>query len=315
VIFPPSLLPSLKSDNNKTTVASENKNSSSAGLIIAILVALPLAGGLALFWKANQDLKVTIEERATELSSLKTAHADTVAKLKTEAVTQAENFRQEIEQINEEWNRQAEAEREKQQAKLTRIYEEVSKIVYNSEETLTYIDTVEAKLKEGQALSDSDVEQLEMLSAGLTYVKKQYSKPIHEFKELDAFLASQLGATAVPPKERYGLFRRIFGRKYKEAVRDYYKDEGRREAYTVAREKVSEAYASAQGAMAGLAAETDKYIKGIDALVAGNKAQSEDLANFFKSSRKIIDIHQSIMRLQEEQKSDPGAALEEPPKS
>ena len=69
----------------------------------------------------------------------------------------------------------------------------------------------------------------------------------------------------------------------------------------MAREKVSVAYTSAQKQMAALASDTNKYIEDIQAIVSGNKSRAEDLEDFFANSRKVIDIHQSIMRLENEQ--------------
>lgn len=284
---------------------SDNQKRSPIGLIFTILVAIGLAAGLAFFWKENQALAVSIKEKDSQIADkdaqmtgLVATHATEVADLER---TLEKNFQEEVQQINEEWNRQLEEERRKQQDKLARIYEEVNKIVYSSGEALDYIDEIEAKLKKGQELTKQDIDQLEMLGAGLTYVQKQYAKPIEEFKELETFLANQLGAELIPPKERYNFFQRMFGREYRQAVRDFHKDEGRREAFSVAREKVSVAYTSAQKQMAALASDTNKYLEDIQAIVSGNKSRAEDLEEFFASSRKVIDIHQSIMRLETEQ--------------
>jgi uncharacterized protein YukE len=296
---------------------SETAKRSPIGLIFTLLIALGLGGVAAYFYTENAKLIASLEEKAgriatqaIEMADLETAHEDAIATLE-------KNFLNEVEEINNEWNRQLEEERRNQQEKLGRIYEEVNKIVYSSEDALDYIDAIEAKLEEGQELTKADIERLEMLGAGLTYVQKQYSKPIEEFKELETFLASQLGAQLIPPKERYNFFQRIFGREYRQAVREFHKDEGRREAFSVAREKVSVAYTSAQQQMAALASDTDKYIEDIQAIISGNKNRAEDLEDFFENSRKVIDIHQSIMRLetQQEESQAEQEPLEDEPKS
>ncbi len=273
----------------------ENVKRKPVGLIITIIVIIALLAALVLLWQKNNAANATLAEKSATLANVQEEHKAYIATLEA-------NFQQEIQRVNEDWNQQLAAEKKRQQEKLARIYEEVNQIVYSSEDTLKYIDAMEAKLHQGKSLSETDVEKLEMLGAGLTYVQKQYTKPISEFKELDSFLAAQLDATGVPPKERYGLFQRMFGREYKEAVADYYKDEGRREAYSVARERVSTAYSSAQRQMAALSSSQAKYIEDLQSVIAGNEARAEDLENFFRSSRKVIDVHQSIMRLQDEQK-------------
>ena len=270
----------------------DNVKRKPVGLII-VIIALLIA--LILLWQKNNDSTAALAKKSASLADVEEDH-------KAYLATHEENFQREIQRVNEDWSQQLTAEKKKAQEKLARIYEEVNQIVYSSEDTLKYIDSLESKLHQGKSLSETDVEKLEMLGAGLAYVQKQYAKPIHEFKELDSFLAAQLDATAVPPKERYGLFQRMFGRGYREAVADYHKDEGRREAYGTTREKVLVAYASAQRQMASLASSQSKHLQDLQSVISGNEARAEDLDNFFKNSRKIIDVHQSIMRLQDEQR-------------
>lgn len=257
--------------------------------LVAVLVALHRSHD-----KETAALNAMLAEAQARIGAMKEDHIDQVATIE-------ENFRTEIRRVNEDWSGRLEELRQKQQEKLSGIYDQINKIVYDSEDTLNYMGSLEERLRRGEKLEEAEIESLEMLAAGLSYLQSQYQKPIHEFKELEVFLAAQLDVEALEPKKRFGLFQSIFSKEYREEKRDYYKDIGKREAFETARDRVATAYASAQARMAALSSSHEKYLQDLQAIVAGKLSNAEDLNEFFRNSREVIDIHQSIMNLQERQ--------------
>ncbi|MEM8952597.1 MAG: hypothetical protein AAGD22_00455, partial [Verrucomicrobiota bacterium] len=57
----------------------------------------------------------------------------------------------------------------------------------------------------------------------------------------------------------------------------------------------------AQQQMSEVRLNTDKYLANLQSLISKKKANVQELDEFFKSSRKVLNIHQEIMRLQENQ--------------
>jgi hypothetical protein len=174
-------------------------------------------------------------------------------------------------------------------------------MVHDSRKTIEYIGSVEDKLKAGQALDQDEAKRIRAVVNGLSFLKQQYSKPIQEFRELEGFLSQQLAApTMVPPRERYGLLKRLFSDDYKRDREAFFKEQGQREAFDRARTKVTQAYANAQAQMKSLSMDTDEFLDKLDAIADGNEASVEDVDEFFAKSREILKVHDRIMNIEPE---------------
>ena len=178
----------------------------------------------------------------------------------------------------------------------------MDEIVYDSRKTLEYVGTIEDKLKTGKALDEKESQQIQSVVAGISFLHQQYEKPIHEFRELERFLAEQLAVPAsIPPKERYGLMKRMFkNEEFKAEEASFYREEGQRAAFDKARTKVSEAYSRAQSQMKALKLDSNKFLNDLDNIVASNNASVDEVNDFFAKSKEILKIHDKIMNLEPE---------------
>jgi hypothetical protein len=263
-------------------------------LALSILVNLILLGAAYVLYKGRSDAESRTASVQAELVSLREAHKKQIAELET-------NFADELRQVNEEWTTRLEEIETSHQRRIAGIYDQVNKIMYESDETLKYIDTLEGKLRGGQTLAKEEIETLQMIGAGLGYLHEQYEKPIGEFRELEQFLTSKLDIPPVPPKEKGKFLARIFSKKFREEEKSYYQDVGRWEAFESARNEVTSAYGRAQQQMAQVKLNTDKYLGDLQNLLIAKEASTQELDEFFASSRKVLNIHQEIIKLQEDQ--------------
>ncbi|MCB1065487.1 MAG: hypothetical protein KDN20_21540, partial [Verrucomicrobiae bacterium] len=104
----------------------------------------------------------------------------------------------------------------------------------------------------------------------------------------------------VPPRERYGLLKRVFSKDYKRDQEEFFKDQGQREAFERARSKVQTAYANAQAQMKALSLDSDKFLDQLDAIADSNDAKAADVQEFFDKSKEILKIHDRIMSIEPE---------------
>ncbi|MFV1994027.1 MAG: hypothetical protein ACC661_01225 [Verrucomicrobiales bacterium] len=267
-------------------------------LAVAIVAILALAGRLYFVTQQRGAARDDLATATAQIDTLEGEHLEQTAELER-------TFQREVQIINEDWSQQLAELKQKQQAQVSEIYEQINQIVYNGGETLDYIAQLEAKLRGGQKLAGEEVDALEIISAGLTHLHSQYSKPIHEFRELEQFLVEQLKAEAIEPDMRFGFLKSMFSKNYRKELQNYYKDVGKQEAFTSARTKVAEAYASAQAQMAALSLDSEKYLQDLQNIIQAEQANEAQLDDFFKNSRKMINIHQGIMKLQQEREKLP----------
>jgi hypothetical protein len=263
-------------------------------LALSILVNLVLLGGGYVLYKGKTDAETRAVNVQAEMAAQKIAQQQHVAELET-------NFADEMRQVNEEWTARLAEIETSHQRRIAGIYDQVNKIMYEGDETIKYIDTLETKLRGGQTLAREEIETLQMIGAGLGYLHEQYEKPIGEFRELEQFLSSKLDVPPLPPKEKNKFLARIFSKKFREEEKSYYQDVGRWEAFESARNEVTYAYGRAQQQMAQVKLNTDKYLGDLQNLMNAKELSAQELDDFFASSRKVLNIHQEIMKLQEDQ--------------
>lgn len=284
----------------KTEAYPEPQRGSRVGLIITIFLLLLALGGcgvLAYFWTQDKTAMLKQQDEMRHLQSdiiaLEASNADLGGQL--------EDQRAENQRVRAEWDTQVAQLKKDHREQMERTYAQMDDIIHDSRKTLDYIATMERKLKSGQALSKEEAQQLMAIGNGLTFLHKQYEKPIEEFRELEKFLAEQLNVAAVvEPAKRNSFFKRMFSKDYREHEAEYFRDQGKRDAFARSRAKVSEAYARAQAQMQQLSVRSTEYLEQLQAIVDSNEAGAADIDAFFDQSKEILQIHDRIMSMEPE---------------
>jgi uncharacterized protein YecE (DUF72 family) len=264
-------------------------------LLLLLLCAIGACGVLGYFWSQDKSALLTqegdLQVLREELVIAKNSMADVTSQL--------EDQRLENQRIRGDWDKQVAQLKKEHHDTMQATYAQMDNIVHDSRKTLEYIARVERKLKEGQQLSKEESQQLMAIGNGLTFLHKQYEKPIEEFRELEKFLTDQLNvASVVPPTQRGAFFKRMLSKDYREHEQEYFRDQGKRAAFERSRAKVTEAYARAQAQMKQLSVQSGEYLQQLQAVVDSNDAQASDIDAFFNQSKEILQIHDRIMSLE-----------------
>ncbi|MGY8641322.1 MAG: hypothetical protein ACKVJU_09545 [Verrucomicrobiales bacterium] len=280
---------------------THKKRGATVTIVLLILLLLGAGGAAYVFGKRWSEGESKILQAERELKTL----GNQIVRLETaksELSSQLSDKQAELERIRDEWKTQVAAQETKHREQIQRTYAQMDEIVYDSRKTLEYIGTIEDKLKTGKALDEKESQQIQSVVAGISFLHQQYEKPIHEFRELERFLAEQLAVPAsIPPKERYGLMKQMFKNKeFKAEQASFYREEGQRAAFDKARTKVSEAYSRAQSQMKALKLDSNKFLNDLDKIVASNNASVDEVNDFFAKSKEILKIHDKIMNLEPE---------------
>ncbi len=269
-----------------------------AGVIVLsllLLLALSACGAIGYFWSLDKGKLLTQENQLRNLQSDLIALEASNADLGGQLVDQ----RSENERLRNEWDTQVAQLKKEHRDQMESTYAQMDNIIHDSRKTLEYIAGVERKLKAGQTISKEEARQLAAIGTGLTFLHKQYEKPIEEFRELEKFLADQLNVAAVvPPAERGKFFKRMFSQDYREHEQEYFRDQGKRDAFERSRTKVTEAYGRAQAQMKQLSVQSTEYLDQLQAIVDSNNNNAADIEDFFDQSREILQIHDRIMNLE-----------------
>ena len=264
-------------------------------LLLLLFCAVGACGALGYFWSQDKS-KLLVQDG--DLQGLREEMV--IAKNKMADYTaQMEDQRVENERIRSDWDKQVAQMKQEHREQMQKTYAQMDNIIHDSRKTLEYIDRVERKLKSGQQLSKEESQQLMAIGNGLTFLHKQYEKPIEEFRELEKFLTEQLNvASVVPPTQRGAFFKRMLSKGYREHEQEYFRDQGKRDAFERSRDKVTEAYARAQAQMKQLSVQGGEYLQQLQAVVDSNDAQESDIDAFFDQSKEILQIHDRIMSLE-----------------
>ena len=239
----------------------------------------------------------------------------------------------ELERLKLDWSSQVAEMEASHKEQLERAFAQMNEIVYDSQKTLTYINDVETRLRQGQKMDRNEARKLASVVNGLSFLHEQYKKPIGEFRELDRYFQKQLesiprsssgqvirasatvSASRPDPATTTNVIKRIFNnRKYK-AEREAYlqekgraqgivegrvtgRQEGKREALTQAQRAVQQAYGRAQAQMNELALDKNKFLAQLDQLVESNNQSAAEVEAFFQQSKQILKIHDQIMSIE-----------------
>lgn len=271
-------------------------------LKIAVAVLVLIIAGL------GYSLKTGNAAHQAEIESIKDRHATELAKKHDEMQralsAQADQHQQAIQTLNADFDKKLAELQQAQRSQLTSAYKEFENIFDGNKKTIDYINLLEDKVKAGQAISKAEVERLAIITTGISYLQKQYAKPLDQFSELAAYFEKQ--AASQPEKPKGGFFRRVFSKSYKEEERQFIREEAMKEAYEQAQSKFKGVYSTAQKQMAAVNLNAAEQVKKLYALIEDKQqANKEDLAGFFDQARKALKTHQDVLKFEPENLPQP----------
>ena len=277
--------------------------------ILSSLLAVSVLGLIALgIWvvqlqeqhrHALADLKSSLEE-----SHQRAVESLTAQNEQAQAARQAEHERV-VKSLSEDFEKRVDSLRKDQQTKMASAFREFESIFDGNKKTIDYINALEARVKAGQGVSKAEVEKLAVIATGISFLQKEYQKPFQEFRELESFLSKQAAMNQSKPESNFGFFKRMFNKEFREAEKEYYRNEGAREAFSQAQGKFSTVYSAAQRQMSAVGLNGDQYVKKLYALIDDkNQANAEDLSQFFDRARQALKTHQEVLDFQPEKIPD-----------
>lgn len=204
-----------------------------------------------------------------------------------------------MQNLNEEYDKKLTELRQGQRQQMATAYKEFENIFSGNKQTIEYINLLENKVKAGQELSKNEVERLTIITSGISFLQKQYQKPMMEFTALQDYFESAASRTSERPKA--GFFKRMFSKEAREAEKEALREEGARRAFTEAQGKFEAVYASAQRSMRGVNLDADAQIRKLNELVEDKRlANAEDLSSFFNQARQALRTHQDVLDFEPE---------------
>jgi type II secretory pathway pseudopilin PulG len=264
-------------------------------LVTLLVISLLVSGVLG--WFLFQTRSDNDALRA-QLTLLEGEHAEALKQrdeqLQRALENQAAKHQQAIDTINSEHDKVVAAMRQGERSRLAAAAKEFENIFEGNKATLGYLNSLEDKVKAGQALAKADVERLTIITTGLGYLKKQYQKPMQEFTELQAYFEAQ--ASKVTEKPKGNFFKRMFSKEFREAEKEYERNEGARQAFEQAQGVFTNVYAKAQKAMGAVSLDADAQIKKLQDYLDEKKQQNpDDLSALFNQARKALRTHQEVL--------------------
>lgn len=213
---------------------------------------------------------------------------------------------QAMQSVNEEHDKALVDLRKNQRQQMATAYKEFENIFSGNRQTIEYINLLEGKVKAGQTLSKNEVERLTMITSGIGFLQKQYQKPLQEFTALQDYFADAAKRPNEKPRSNFGFFKRMFNKDFREAEKEYLREEGARQAFTEAQGKFESVYASAQRSMRAVNMDADTQLKKLNELIDDKKTvNAEDLSSFFNKARQALKTHQDVLDFEPEQISQP----------
>jgi len=271
--------------------------------VLLALFIIALLGCAALgytLWKQGIDHTSSLERLAAAHASELDSKDDFLEK---SLADQTERHEQRIQAMTQDFETKLDSLRSDQRKQIASAYKEFENIFEGNRQTIEYINALEGKVRAGQQLSRNEVEKLTVITTGLGYLQKQYQKPLQEFTELEAYFERQSTrpATATEPKKAFGFFRRTFSKSYRENEKQFYREEGERQAFEKAQQEFSRVYASAQQSMQAVNLNADEQVKKLYALIEEkDTANQSDLSEFFNKARQALRTHQDVLQFSPE---------------
>jgi hypothetical protein len=263
--------------------------------ILLIVSLLTLLGLGVVHWQKLESHRVELtslrDTHARAQADLETSHAATINALTAEHEATVKN-------ITADFETKLDAQRKDQRQQMATAFKEFESIFDGNKRTIDYINALEAKVKAGQAVSKAEVDKLSLIATGISFLQREYQKPFAEFRELENYLSKQVTATKDKPSAQFGFFKRMFSKEYREAEKEFYRNEGASKALVEAQQKFTTVYASAQQKMASVNVAGDAQVKKLYDLVDEKSAANrEDLSQFFENARNALKTHQEVLDL------------------
>ncbi|SKA99667.1 hypothetical protein SAMN02745166_03000 [Prosthecobacter debontii] len=216
--------------------------------------------------------------------------------LQRSLASQNEQHQKAIQSLNDDFDKKLVSLRQDQRQQMASAYKEFENIFSGNKQTIEYINLLESKVKSGQALSKNEVERLTVITSGISFLQKQYQKPMQEFNALQDYFENASKRPSEKPKSNFGFFKRMFSKDFREAEKEALREEGARRAFTEAQGKFETVYASAQRSMRGVNLDADAQVKKLNELIEDKKvANAEDLTSFFDKARQALRTHQDVL--------------------
>ncbi len=264
--------------------------------LTALLVLSFLASGVLgwFLFQSHSDLAVA----RMDLEHIKTEHEGELkakdAEFQRTLDTQAAQHQKMITALNDEHEKKIDELRKGERKRLAIAAKEFENIFEGNKTTMQYIDLLEDKVKAGQTLSKAEVEKLTIITTGLNYLKKQYQRPMQEFQELASYFDAQASKQIAKPKG--GFFKRMFSSDFREAEKQYNRQEGAKEAFEQAQGKFSSTYKQAQKVMGSVNLDADAQLQKLNAYIDDKQQMNaNDLSSFFDKARKALRTHQDVL--------------------
>ena len=280
-------------------------NGARAFLITALVLSLGAAGGLG-YWastllKERNAREAELLEARNLSTKAETTHADAIAALEGRHADT-------IAAINADFDVRIDALEKRQTQRLDQAYKQFNTLVGESDEALVYIASLEKRVRENQLDAAVEAEKLGSLAAALSLIADSYSEPMAEFAAVAESFAKQANTgTAEKPDPKLRGLKRLFSRNYREGEKAYRDDQVRRRSFQQAHAQIKSAYNRAQKRMAGQAERLREQSKAIYAMADKESLTEKDLEEFFKTSRKVLSVHQQMLDFEPELPAPGGA--------
>ncbi len=257
------------------------------------LVFLALGYGI---WHYHSDAGRLIQE----MDQLKAAHTLALQtkdeELQHSLSAQNEQHQKALQSINDEHDQKLNELRQGQRQQMANAYKEFENIFSGNKQTLQYFDMLEQKTKAGQQLSKIEAEKLVVITSGISFLQKQYQKPMQEFTALQDYFDDVAKRPNEQPKSNFGFFKRIFSKNFREAEKEYFREEGAHRAFNEAQVKFNGVYAVAQRSMRSANLDTEALLKKLDDVIQNKQStNAEDLSSFFNKARQSLRTHQDVL--------------------
>jgi hypothetical protein len=274
-------------------------------IILFVLALLGCAGLGYTLWQTHNEHRAMLERLAIAHDRALNEKEDQMQQALGE---QTERHEQRIQAMTQDFESKLDALRIDQRKQIAAAYKEFENIFEGNRQTIEYINLLEGKVRQGQQLSKNEVEKLTVITTGLGYLQKQYQKPLQEFTELEAYFDRQAARqpTTDKPKTTFGFFKRTFSKNFREAEKQYYREEGQRQAFEQAQQEFGRVYASAQQAMQAVNLNADEQVKKLYGLIEEkDNANQTDLAEFFNKARQALRTHQNVLQFEPDTRLPP----------
>ena len=176
-------------------------------------------------------------------------------------------------------------------------YEQLSNVIHDSSAVNTSLDVLKQTIVNTNNASSADIQKIEDVLLGLSYLIGQYEKPLYNFKEIEHYIVRKLDIVHLPPNKRLAFIKRIFSKKYRKILLEYHKKEGEHVALIDMRDKIHNAYEKAQTEISASRNGIMDHVKALQIMNRERKYDNQKLIKMIASAQEVLDIHSEFVRL------------------